>query len=239
MAAYQRLMLKLSGEVLGGSAGQGLDKEALTLLAGEILAVAESGVQTAIVVGGGNILRGAQNALTIERTTGDYMGMLATIINALALQAAIENLGGECRVLSAIETRKVCEFFIRRRAIRHMEKGRIVVLAGGTGNPYFTTDTAAALRATELDCEVLLKATKVDGIYSDAPVLKPEATRFERISFSECIRRNLGVMDQAAFSLCMENEMPILVFSLRDPANIGRAAEGDLSIGTLVTSTGE
>lgn len=231
---YKRVMLKISGEVLGGESGHGLDKDALTELAKQVKDVADTGVQLAIVVGGGNILRGAQNAMDIERTTGDYMGMLATIINALALQAAIENLDQSCRVLSAIETRKVSEFFIRRRAIRHMEKGRVIILAGGTGNPYFTTDTAAALRATELDCEVLLKATKVNGIYSADPAKDTSATRYEKISFQECISQKLGVMDQTAFSLCMENKLPILVFSMKEKGNILRAVEGDTSVGTIV-----
>jgi uridylate kinase len=235
MAAYRRAMLKLSGEFLGGPTGQGLDKDTLTRLAREIGEVADTGVQLAVVVGGGNILRGAQNAMNIERTTGDYMGMLATIINALALQAAIENEDHPCRVLSAIETRKVCEFFIRRRAIRHMEKGRVVVLAGGTGNPYFTTDSAAALRAIELDCEVLLKATMVDGIYSADPKTHPAATRYDTITYAECMSKNLRVMDQSAFSLCAENNLPILVFSVKEPGTIRRAVEGDQSVGTRVS----
>jgi uridylate kinase len=235
MASYKRVMLKLSGEVLGGEDGQGLDKEALTSFAKQIKSVADTGVELAIVVGGGNILRGAQNAMNIERTTGDYMGMLATIINALALQAAIEDLGNSCRVLSAIETRKVCEFFIRRRAIRHMEKGRVVVLAGGTGNPFFTTDTAAALRATELDCEVLLKATKVDGVYSADPAKDPNAERYDKVSFSECLNKNLRVMDQSAFSLCWENDLPIMVFSMLKEGNILKAVEGNTEIGTIIS----
>ncbi|MHC4871108.1 MAG: UMP kinase [Planctomycetota bacterium] len=230
----KKVMLKLSGEVLGGESGQGLEKDALTSLAEEIKEVAETGVQLAIVVGGGNILRGAQNAMDIERTTGDYMGMLATIINALALQAAVEKVGRDCRVLSAIETRKVSEFFIRRRAIRHMEKGRVTILAGGTGNPFFTTDTAAALRATELDCEILLKGTKVNGIYSADPEKDPNAERYENIDYQTCISKNLGVMDQTAFSLCMENKMPIFVFSMKEKGNILKAVEGDSSIGTIV-----
>ena len=213
MAVYKRVMLKISGEVLGGAAGQGMDKDALKSVATQLCEVHSTGVELAVVVGGGNILRGAQNAMNIERTTGDYMGMLATIINALALQAAVENEGMECRVLSAIETRKVSEFFIRRRAIRHMNKGRIVILAGGTGTPYFTTDTAAALRATELDCDILLKATKVDGVYNADPVKNPNAVRYEKVSYHECISKELKIMDQAAFSLCMENNLPILVFS--------------------------
>lgn len=234
MATYKRVMLKLSGEMLGGESGQGMDKTALETLAAQLKEVHGTGVQLAVVVGGGNILRGAQNAMNIERTTGDYMGMLATIINALALQAAIENVGVDCRVLSAIETRKVSEFFIRRRAIRHMEKKRIVILAGGTGNPYFTTDTAAALRATELGCDVLLKATKVDGIYSADPVKDASAVRYETIGYQECITQGLKVMDQAAFSLCMENSLPILVFSMAESGNILRAVGGDTSVGTLV-----
>lgn len=234
MAAFKRVMLKLSGEVLGGEAGQGMDKEALEALAIQLNEVHATGIELAVVVGGGNILRGGQNAMNIERTTGDYMGMLATIINALALQAAIENAGVDCRVLSAIEARKVCELFIRRRAIRHMEKGRIVILAGGTGNPYFTTDTAAALRATELGCDILLKATKVDGIYTADPMKVKDAVRYETVSYQECMTKGLKVMDQAAFSLCMENSMPIMVFSMTKQGNILRAAKGDKSVGTMV-----
>lgn len=233
MAAYQRVMLKLSGEVLGGAAGAGLNKDALSAFAKEVVEVAATGVQMAIVVGGGNILRGAANDMGIERTTGDYMGMLSTIINALALQSAIETEGRPCRVLSAIETPKVCENFIRRRAIRHMEKGRVIILAGGTGNPFFTTDTAAALRATELECQVLLKATKVDGIYTADPKKDPSATRYNTVSYQECISKNLRVMDQTAFSLCMENQLPIMVFSLHTKGNILRAVSGD-SVGTRV-----
>lgn len=231
----KRVMLKLSGEMLGGDGGAGLDTDALTGLAEELKEVAEVGFQIAAVVGGGNILRGAHNTMGIERTTGDYMGMMATIINAMALQSALENAGAQCRVLSAIETPQVCEFFIRRRAMRHMEKGRIVILAGGTGNPYFTTDTAAALRASELGCDALLKATKVDGIYSADPSADPDATRFDTITYRECISRNLRVMDQTAFSLCQENKLPLVVFSLRERGNILRAARGDAGVGTRVT----
>ena len=234
MAHYRRVMLKLSGEVLGGKAGAGLNKTALTELATEVVNVAKTGVQMSIVVGGGNILRGAANEMGIERTTGDYMGMLATVINAMALQSAIEAQGAPCRVLSAIETRQVCEFFIRRRAMRHLEKGRVVILAGGTGNPYFTTDTAAALRATELECQILLKATKVDGIYTADPKKDPSATRYETVSYQECISKNLRVMDQTAFSLCMENKLPIMVFSLHQSGNIRKAIDGE-NVGTLVS----
>jgi uridylate kinase len=230
----RRVLLKLSGEVFGGASGAGLDKDALQTLASELTSVVETGVQLAVVVGGGNILRGAHNEMGIERTTGDYMGMMATIINAMALQSAIENLGTPCRVVSAIETPQVCEFFIRRRAMRHMEKGRVVILAGGTGNPYFTTDTAAALRASELGCEVLLKATKVDGIYSADPATDPTARRYEEITFQDCINKNLRVMDQTAFSLCRENDLPIIVFSILEPGNILRAVAGQAEVGTRV-----
>jgi uridylate kinase len=234
--AARRVMLKISGEVLGGESGGGLDKDSLCGLAEELREVAASGVELAVVVGGGNILRGAQNALAIERTTGDYMGMLSTIINAVALQSAVEMLGVESRVLSALEVRQVCEFFIRRRAIRHMEKGRIVILAGGTGNPYFTTDTAAALRATELECEVFLKATKVDGVYSADPATDPDARRYETVTFDECIRQDLRVMDQTAFSLCRENDLPIVVFSMQERGNILRAVRGGSGVGTRVVA---
>ncbi|MFH0911682.1 MAG: UMP kinase [Planctomycetota bacterium] len=234
MPRYARVMLKLSGEVLGGEAGAGLDPTALGRLATELKAVTEQGVELAVVVGGGNILRGAENGLGIERATADYMGMLATIINAVALQGAVEAQGQPCRVLSAIETREVCEPFIRRRAIRHMEKRRVVILAGGTGNPFFTTDTAAALRASELQCEVLLKATKVDGVYSSDPRKDPSARRYERITFEECLRKNLRVMDQTAFSLCRENRLPIIVFSIQEPGNILRAVQGEANLGTHV-----
>jgi len=238
VAGYRRVMVKVSGEVLGGHDGS-LDAQAFRDLAAELKAVADTGVQLAVVVGGGNIIRGTHNSLGIERATGDYMGMLATIINALALQGALEALyeppnKDQSRVLSAIETRKVCEFFIQRRAIRHMEKGRIVILAGGTGNPYFTTDTAAALRATELGCEVLLKATKVDGVYSADPDTDPDAQRFEVVTYEECLRRNLRVMDQTAFSLCMENRLPIVVFSIREAGNVLRAVRGEPGVGTRV-----
>lgn len=233
MGAPARVMLKLSGEVLGGPSGVGLDRQALHELAQAIAAVAAD-IQLAVVVGGGNILRGAHNNIGVERATGDYMGMMATIINAMALQGAVENCAVQSRVLSAIETPQVAEFFIRRRAIRHMEKGRVVILAAGTGNPYFTTDTAAALRATELGCDLLLKATKVDGIYSADPNKDATAERYTKLTYRECINQNLQVMDQTAFSLCMENGMPIVVFSVHDRENIGRAARGEPGVGTRV-----
>jgi uridylate kinase len=227
-------MLKLSGEVFGGESGQGLDQKAIHRIANEARDIAAAGSELAIVIGAGNFLRGADTAdLGIERGTADYMGMLATIINALALQSAIEAMGYPTRVLSSIEASQVVEPFIRRRALRHMEKGRIVILAGGTGNPYFTTDTAAALRATELECDILLKATKVDGIYTADPEKDPTAEKYDFLTFDEALNKRLRVMDATAFTLCRENNLPIMVYSLKTEGNSIRAIKGE-NVGTFV-----
>ena len=219
-----------------GESTYGIDPAVATRIAQDIAEIQSLGVQTAIVIGGGNIFRGlAASARGMDRSTGDYMGMLATVINALALQDALEKNGVPTRVLTAIEMRSVAEPFIRRRAVRHLEKGRVVVFAAGTGNPYFTTDTAAALRAMEMKAEVILKATKVDGIYSADPVKHPEATRYESISYLQVLQERLQVMDATAISLCMDNKLPILVFNLKTPGNIRRVVMGE-AIGTRVTA---
>jgi uridylate kinase len=233
---YNRILLKLSGEALMGEQAYGIDPAVATRIAQDIAEIQALGVQTGVVIGGGNIFRGlAASARGMDRSTGDYMGMLATVINALALQDALEHAGVPTRVLTAIEMRAVAEPFIRRRAIRHLEKGRVVVFAAGTGNPYFTTDTAAALRAMEMKAEVILKATKVDGIYTADPVKHPDATRYEKISYLQVLQERLQVMDATAISLCMDNKLPIIVFNLRTPGNIKRVVEGD-PVGTLVTA---
>jgi len=212
---FNRVMLKLSGEALMGEQSYGLDPKIVARLAGEIKTVHELGVQIALVIGGGNIFRGiAGTAAGMDRATGDYMGMLATIINSLAVQSALERQGVPTRVQSAISMQSVCEPYIRRRAIRHMEKGRVVIFAAGTGNPFFTTDTAAALRASETECQALLKATKVDGVYSADPKNDPKATRYDRLSYLEVLSRDLQVMDATAISLARESHIPILVFSI-------------------------
>ena len=233
---YTRVLLKLSGEALMGESQYGIDPDVATRIAGEVADIQSAGVQTAIVIGGGNIFRGvAASAKGMDRSTADYMGMLATVMNALALQDALEHKGVATRVLSAIEMRAVAEPFIRRRAIRHLEKGRVVVFAAGTGNPYFTTDTAAALRAMEVKAEVILKATKVDGIYTADPAKDPTATRYERISYLQVLQDRLQVMDATAISLCMDNKLPIVVFNLRTPGNVRRVVAGE-PVGTTVTS---
>jgi uridylate kinase len=233
---YNRILLKLSGEALMGDQPYGIDPAVANRIAQDIAEIQSLGVQTGVVIGGGNIFRGlAASARGMDRSTGDYMGMLATVINALALQDALEHQGVPTRVLTAIEMRSVAEPFIRRRAVRHLEKGRVVVFAAGTGNPYFTTDTAAALRAMEMKAEVILKATKVDGIYTADPVMHPEATRYERISYLQVLQERLQVMDATAISLCMDNKLPILVFNLKTPGNIRRVVMGD-AIGTIVTA---
>jgi uridylate kinase len=233
---YHRVLLKLSGEALGGENGVGICPEFLQEMARQIAEVREMGVQVVVVVGGGNIFRGASGAgRGIERATGDYMGMLATVINALALQDALEKLGVATRMQSAIAMSQVAEPFIRRRAVRHLEKGRVVIFGGGTGNPYFSTDTAAALRANEIGVEVILKATKVDGIYDSDPKLHPEAKRYEQISYGEALSKRLKVMDSTAFSLCMDNKMPIIVFDLFKDHNLRRVVLGE-RVGTLVTN---
>jgi len=232
--AYRRVLVKLSGEALMGSQGYGIDRAVVGQIAAEIGEIRAMGVDLAIVIGGGNIFRGvAASAAGMDRAQADYMGMLATVINALALQDALDAAGVSTRVLTAIEMRSVAEPFIRRRAIRHMEKGRVVVFAAGTGNPYFTTDTAAALRAMEIKAEVILKATKVDGIYSADPVTNPDATRFESLTYMDVLDRRLKVMDATAISLCMDNKLPIIVFNLRRPGNMRRAILGD-AVGTFV-----
>lgn len=236
MAVYHRIMLKLSGEALGGQAGQGFDQRVINEICAEVQALVKNNFEVAIVIGGGNFLRGTETtAIGVERGTGDYMGMLATMINALALQSMIEGHGCPTRVLSALHIAQVSEPYIRRRAIRHMEKGRVVILAGGTGNPYFTTDTAAALRAVELGCDVLLKGTKVDGIYTADPKKNPDARKYERLTYNTCLMENLQVMDATAFTMCRENNLPIMVFSMAEKGALLTAAQGG-KIGTLVTA---
>ena len=233
---YKRILLKLSGEALMGDQPYGIDPAVATGIAEDVAEIQSLGVQTAVVIGGGNIFRGlAASARGMDRSTGDYMGMLATVINALALQDALEKNGVPTRVLTAIEMRAVAEPFIRRRAVRHLEKGRVVVFAAGTGNPYFTTDTAAALRAMEMKAEVILKATKVDGIYNADPVKHPNATRYDRISYLQVLQERLQVMDATAISLCMDNKLPILVFNMKTQGNIRRVVMGE-AVGTIVTA---
>ncbi|MHC5064118.1 MAG: UMP kinase [Planctomycetota bacterium] len=232
----KRVLLKLSGESLARSGETGVDPEVAAEIAEEVAAVARLGVETAIVVGGGNLIRGASFAkMGTNRATADQMGMLATSINSLALQDALERCGIETRAMSAIDMESLMEPYIRRRAIRHLEKGRVVILAGGTGNPYFTTDTASALRATELGVDAILKATKVDGVYSSDPKTDPTAERLTDLSFKEALQRDLRVMDRTAFTLCMENDMPIMVFDMYAPGNMVKAVSGE-PIGTWVTS---
>jgi uridylate kinase len=232
---YRRILVKLSGEALGGEAGVGIHAASVQSMAEQVREVRDLGVQVVVVLGGGNIFRGlAGTEKGIERATGDYMGMLATIINSLALQDALEKLGVATRVQTAIAMPQVAETFIRRRAVRHLEKGRVVIFGGGTGNPYFSTDTAAALRATEIGAEVILKATKVDGIYDSDPKKNPQAKRFEQISYLDALQKQLKVMDSTAFSLCMDNKMPIIVFDLFKPHNLKSVVMGD-PVGTVVT----
>ncbi len=234
--AYKRILLKLSGEALMGEQNYGIDPEVASQIARDVAEIQGMGVETAIVIGGGNIFRGvAASARGMDRATADYMGMLATIINALALQDALEQQGVTTRVVTAIEMRSVAEPFIRRRAIRHLEKRRVVVFGGGTGNPYFSTDTAAALRAMEIKADVIMKGTKVDGIFDADPMLYPNATRFDRISYLQVLDKGLKVMDATAISLCMDNKLPIVVFNLKTPGNIKRAVTGE-PIGSLVTA---
>jgi len=231
---FKRVLLKLSGEALGGEAGAGISPEVVLDMAQQIAEIHALGVQLVIVVGGGNIFRGLSGSERgIERATGDYMGMLATVINALALQDALEKQNVPTRVQSAISMTQVAEPFIRRRAVRHLEKGRAVIFAGGTGNPYFSTDTAAALRANEMGADAILKATKVDGIYDSDPKKNPAAKRYTQISYREALTKQLKVMDAAAFALCMDNAMPIIVFDLFKPHNIKRVVMGE-KVGTLV-----
>ena len=233
--AFRRVLLKLSGEALMGEASYGIDPIVAAQIALDIADIQAMGVETAIVIGGGNIFRGvAASARGMDRATADYMGMLATVVNALALQDALEQQGVVTRVVTAIEMRAVAEPFIRRRAIRHLEKGRVVVFGAGTGNPFFSTDTAAALRAMEIKAEVIFKATKVDGIYDADPMVEPNATRFDRISYLQVLEQGLKVMDATAISLCRDNRLPIVVFNLRTPGNIRRAIIGE-PVGSLVT----
>jgi uridylate kinase len=232
---YKRILLKLSGEALMGEQKYGIDSQVLIRYAKEIQAIAEKGVEITIVVGGGNIYRGIEAAATgIDRVQGDYMGMLATVINCMALQSALENIGLDTRLMSGIKIEQVCESFIRRRAIRHLEKGRIVMFGAGTGNPYFTTDTAASLRAIEIEAEVVLKGTRVDGVYTADPEKDPTATRFSTITFDEAYAKGLNIMDMTAFTLCKENALPIIIFDMNKPGNLLKVLEGE-SVGTLVT----
>jgi uridylate kinase len=231
---YRRVLLKLSGEALMGEQAFGIDPAVATQIAKEIGEIQQLGVQTGVVIGGGNLFRGlAASAKGMDRATADYMGMLATVINALALQDALEHIGVATRVASAIEMRAVAEPFIRRRAVRHLEKGRVVIFAAGTGNPYFTTDTAASLRAMEMRADVILKGTKVDGIYTADPMLDTTATKFTDISYLQVLEQGLKVMDATAISLCMDNKLPIVVFNLRTPGNVRRVIMGE-PVGTTV-----
>lgn len=232
---FRRILLKLSGEALMGEQNYGIDTLVAQSVAQEIKVVHENGIEIAVVVGGGNIFRGvSKSAGNMDRASADYIGMLATLMNAVVLQDALEKEGVYTRVLSAIDIPQLAEPFIRRRAIRHIEKGRVVIFAAGTGNPYFTTDSAAALRALEVRAEVIFKATKVDGIYSADPMKVPDATRYESISYQEVLEKQLKVMDSSAISLCMENQLPIMVFNMKEHGNIIKAINGDLKIGTLV-----
>ena len=232
---YRRILLKLSGEALLGERQYGVDPAFCAFVAKQVATLHSTGVQIGIVVGGGNIFRGlAASAKGMDRATGDYIGMLATVMNGLALQDAIERAGVPVRVMSAIAMNEIAEPYIRRRAVRHLEKGRVAIFVAGTGNPYFTTDTAAALRAVEIDADVLLKATKVDGVYDADPMKNPTATRYERLSYMDLLRDQLKVLDAAAVSLCQENDLPIVVFDLNAPDNITRVARGE-AVGTLIS----
>jgi uridylate kinase len=232
---YKRVLLKLSGEAFAGDRGYGIDPNFLEYITAEIKSLVDEGVQLAVVIGGGNIFRGITGLeIGIDRATGDYMGMLATVINALALQSALEKLRGvPTRVLSAIEMRQVAEPYIRRRAIRHLEKGRVVIFAAGTGNPFFSTDTAGALRAAEISAQLFIKATKVDGIYTDDPIKNPQAEFIDEISYLETINRGIRVMDHTALTLCMENKIPILVLNINKPGNLLKAVRGE-RVGSLI-----
>ena len=235
---YQRILLKLSGEALMGDADYGIDPKVIGRLANEIIEVRKAGVEVGVVIGGGNIFRGAGLAAAgMDRVTGDHMGMLATVMNALAMQDAIEKRGGFARVTSAIQIHDVAEDYIRRRAIRHLEKGRLVIFAAGTGNPFFTTDSGAALRAIEIGADLLLKATKVDGVYDKDPKKYPDATRYQKLSYDEVIARNLQVMDTAAFALARDSDLPLRVFDMSQPGTLLRILRGE-DIGTLVQGRG-
>ena len=231
---YKRILLKLSGEALMGNKKFGIDNDRLSQYATEIKQAVESGVEVAVVIGGGNIFRGIQAEQGgMDRVQGDYMGMLATVINSMALQSALENIKVETRLQSAIKMEQICEAFIRRKAVRHLEKGRVVIFGAGTGNPYFTTDTAATLRAIEIEANVILKGTRVDGIYTADPEKDPAATKYESISFTEVYEKGLEVMDMTAFTLCKENNLPIIVFDMNKPGNLKKVLSGE-AIGTLV-----
>jgi uridylate kinase len=236
---YQRILLKLSGEALMGQQQYGIDAERLMQYATEIKAVAMKGVQVAVVIGGGNIFRGVQAAaFGLDRVQGDYMGMLATVINSMALQSALEKIDVSTRLLSGLTIQQVCEPYIRRRAVRHLEKGRVVIFGAGIGSPYFTTDSAASLRAIEIEADVVLKGTRVDGIYTADPEKDPSATKFNEISFDEVIEKNLNVMDMTAFTLCKENNLPIIVFDMNTGGNLERLLNGE-PLGTLVNRSGQ
>jgi uridylate kinase len=236
---YKRILLKLSGEALAGDKGVGICAKILESLSKEIKSLSEMGVELALVLGGGNIHRGVSGAtIGMDRTTSDHMGMLATVINSLALQDSLERLGIKTRVLSAIEMQKIAEPYIRRRAARHLEKGRVVIFAAGTGNPYFTTDTAAALRANEIDADVILKATKVDGVYDCDPAINDNAKRYEQLDYLEVLNKDLKVMDSTAISLCKDNEIDIIVFNVFEAGNIQKVVIGD-KIGSLITKSGK
>lgn len=231
---YKRVLLKLSGEALIGEQGFGIDHNRLKQYAEEIKAAHDLGLQIAIVIGGGNIFRGVQGEIGgIDRVQGDYMGMLATVINSMAVQSALETLGVQTRLLTAIKMEQIAEPFIRRRALRHLEKNRVVIFGAGTGNPYFTTDTAASLRAIEIEADVILKGTRVDGIYTDDPEKNTSATKYDKITFNEVYSKGLNVMDMTAFTLCNENELPIIVFDMNKPGNLARIVKGE-KVGTLV-----
>lgn len=233
-SSYKRILLKLSGEALAGEKTSGISPDVIDRIANEIKTVHAMGIEIAIVLGGGNIFRGiAGTAQGMDRATSDYMGMLATVINSLALQDCLEKLGVYTRVMSAIEMHELCETYIRRRAVRHLEKGRVVIFAAGTGNPYFTTDTAASLRAMEVEAELIMKATKVDGVFDDDPMKNPNAKMYKVLDYIDVLNKNLKVMDSTAISLCMDHNLPILVFNLNTPGNFKRVVQGE-SIGTFV-----
>ncbi|MGJ7030608.1 UMP kinase [Niabella hirudinis] len=234
MPKYKRILLKLSGESLMGDKNFGMDSDVISQYAHEIKSITDLGVEVALVIGGGNIYRGMNEAETgIERAHGDYMGMLATVINGMALQAGLEKTGLFTRLQSAIKMEQIAEPYIRRRAIRHLEKGRVVIFGAGTGNPYFTTDTAGSLRAIEINADVILKGTRVDGVYTADPEKDPTATKYDEVSYQECLTKNLRIMDMTAFTLCMENNLPIIVFDMNQPGNLKRLVEGE-KIGTLI-----
>ena len=232
---YKRILLKLSGEALMGNKQFGIDNNRLMQYANEIKQIAEMGTEIGIVIGGGNIFRGVQAERGgMERTQGDYMGMLGTMINSMALQAALESVGLYTRLQSAIEMKQIAEPFIKRKAVRHLEKGRIVIFGAGTGNPYFTTDSAASLRAVEIDADVILKGTRVDGVYDQDPEVNPSAKKYDSLTFDQAYENNLKVMDMTAFTLCKENDVPVIVFNMNEPGNLKKVIEG-IEIGTLVT----